>query len=123
MLLVLVVFYSFFFVFFFFFFQAEDGIRDRDVTGVQTCALPISRPELPCGFFADNDNILRVAIILIREVTTADDRNTHCGEITGSGRTVDDVRLLPRRRIWYSFHTNAHRVTVVGEGKITGDSS
>src|SRR6266851_7077988 len=30
-----------FFLFFFFFFQAEDGIRDRDVTGVQTCALPI----------------------------------------------------------------------------------
>src|SRR2546427_7037653 len=29
---------------FFFFFQAEDGIRDLTVTGVQTCALPISRP-------------------------------------------------------------------------------
>src|SRR2546429_195828 len=28
-------------VFFFFFFQAEDGIRDVAVTGVQTCALPI----------------------------------------------------------------------------------
>src|SRR2546430_8665567 len=28
---------------FFFFFQAEDGIRDLTVTGVQTCALPISR--------------------------------------------------------------------------------
>src|SRR5437762_13391186 len=27
---------------FFFFFQAEDGIRDTSVTGVQTCALPIS---------------------------------------------------------------------------------
>ena len=27
---------------FFFFFQAEDGIRDWSVTGVQTCALPIS---------------------------------------------------------------------------------
>src|SRR5882762_11492289 len=26
----------------FFFFQAEDGIRDSSVTGVQTCALPIS---------------------------------------------------------------------------------
>ena len=26
-----------------FFFQAEDGIRDRLVTGVQTCALPISK--------------------------------------------------------------------------------
>src|SRR5436189_5693878 len=30
-----------FFFFFFFFFQAEDGIRDTSVTGVQTCALPI----------------------------------------------------------------------------------
>src|SRR2546421_3658935 len=30
-------------VFLFFFFQAEDGIRDLIVTGVQTCALPISR--------------------------------------------------------------------------------
>src|SRR3712207_4996688 len=29
--------------FFFFFFQAEDGIRDIGMTGVQTCALPISR--------------------------------------------------------------------------------
>src|SRR5690349_22970134 len=30
------------FCFYFFFFQAEDGIRDLYVTGVQTCALPIS---------------------------------------------------------------------------------
>src|SRR5437879_11963926 len=29
-------------LFFLFFFQAEDGIRDTSVTGVQTCALPIS---------------------------------------------------------------------------------
>src|SRR2546430_12389027 len=29
----------------FFFFQAEDGIRDLTVTGVQTCALPISDPD------------------------------------------------------------------------------
>src|SRR5699024_11683428 len=32
----------------FFFFQAEDGIRDRNVTGVQTCALPIFAPR-PSG--------------------------------------------------------------------------
>src|SRR5689334_23571283 len=32
-------------VLFFFFFQAEDGIRDGTVTGVQTCALPISLPQ------------------------------------------------------------------------------
>src|SRR5699024_11351444 len=30
-----------------FFFQAEDGIRDRNVTGVQTCALPISNQNVP----------------------------------------------------------------------------
>src|SRR5699024_11275275 len=35
------VFYLLLFSCTFFFFQAEDGIRDRNVTGVQTCALPI----------------------------------------------------------------------------------
>ena len=30
----------------FFFFQAEDGIRDYKVTGVQTCALPISLTDV-----------------------------------------------------------------------------
>src|SRR5256885_896476 len=36
----------------FFFVQAEDGIRDYKVTGVQTCALPISAlPGLACGVF------------------------------------------------------------------------
>src|SRR5438034_4578942 len=41
----IVVVFQFFYIllFFFFFFQAEDGIRDHCVTGVQTCALPISR--------------------------------------------------------------------------------
>src|SRR6266850_3910254 len=48
---------DFFFFFFFkieegilcfFFFQAEDGIRDYKVTGVQTCALPISAPPPRC---------------------------------------------------------------------------
>src|SRR5436189_688908 len=37
--------------FFFFFFQAEDGIRDTSVTGVQTCALPIlgqAATPIPC---------------------------------------------------------------------------
>src|SRR2546427_12913731 len=36
------------FICFFFFFQAEDGIRDLTVTGVRTCALPIS-PFLNLG--------------------------------------------------------------------------
>src|SRR5688572_33173402 len=36
--------------FFFFFLQAEDGIRDLTVTGVQTCALPISQWLNPAAF-------------------------------------------------------------------------
>src|SRR2546429_984820 len=36
---------------FFFFFQAEDGIRDVAVTGVQTCALPISSRLAAIGIF------------------------------------------------------------------------
>src|SRR5271167_646318 len=32
-----------------FFFQAEDGIRDRNVTGVQTCALPIFESGTPAS--------------------------------------------------------------------------
>src|SRR5208283_5570463 len=44
----LFIFFFFFFCFllfffFFFFFQAEDGIRDRDVTGVQTCSSDLSK--------------------------------------------------------------------------------
>ena len=38
----LLLYFFLFFVLLFFFFQAEDGIRDWSVTGVQTCALPIS---------------------------------------------------------------------------------
>src|SRR5256885_5815707 len=35
------------FIIVFFFFQAEDGIRDYKVTGVQTCALPIWEQDTP----------------------------------------------------------------------------
>src|SRR5690606_40051099 len=34
-----------------FFFQAEDGVRDFHVTGVQTCALPISSISLPQAYW------------------------------------------------------------------------
>src|SRR5947209_9128011 len=48
------------FFFFFFFFQAEDGIRDIGVTGVQTCALPILE-------LAEADGIGRVRFRLLRQ--------------------------------------------------------
>src|SRR2546426_1321035 len=43
-------------MYFVFFFQAEDGIRDYKVTGVQTCALPIS--ARPAGSAAALDALL-----------------------------------------------------------------
>src|SRR2546429_8440562 len=43
---------------FFFFFQAEDGIRDVAVTGVQTCALPISNFPLQNEFPIFIENVL-----------------------------------------------------------------
>src|SRR5438105_11692505 len=45
MFFLFILFFLFFILYmFFFFFQAEDGIRDPLVTGVQTCALPICSP-------------------------------------------------------------------------------
>src|SRR2546427_4937565 len=53
-----------------FFFQAEDGIRDLTVTGVQTCALPISQaagveqaplPRRECGYGGQVVRLERVA--------------------------------------------------------------
>src|SRR5256886_3890079 len=43
----------------FFFFQAEDGIRDLTVTGVQTCALPISGDERNAECKKQNANVNR----------------------------------------------------------------
>ena len=47
---------------FFFFFQAEDGIRDYDVTGVQTCALPICGAAWPL-IWDDPDTKLWLAVL------------------------------------------------------------
>src|SRR2546422_5304064 len=59
---------------FFFFFQAEDGIRDVAVTGVQTCALPISdcrdgARELVaehCGDFRNHDRVAATERLHVR---------------------------------------------------------
>src|SRR5476649_939650 len=50
---------------FFFFFQAEDGIRDHCVTGVQTCALPISvaSPMRPPSDFSFSKCVMKAGMI------------------------------------------------------------
>src|SRR5260370_203097 len=50
-----------------FFFQAEDGIRDSSVTGVQTCALPIYRDMAGLGLYAYP--VLMAADILVYKAT------------------------------------------------------
>src|SRR5687767_15244038 len=47
-------------ILFFFFFQAEDGIRDKLVTGVQTCALPIYRLAHLVGEVEHRHRVIRV---------------------------------------------------------------
>src|SRR5688572_32197803 len=48
-----------------FFFQAEDGIRDLTVTGVQTCALPISLylTSMNCSKPSDSISFCRIAFL------------------------------------------------------------
>src|SRR5688572_32266723 len=64
-----------------FFFQAEDGIRDLTVTGVQTCALPIyqpcaASPQAQCtrcdqddNTTAENDQGPSLVVFIFREVS------------------------------------------------------
>src|SRR5690606_40745583 len=53
--------------FFFFFFQAEDGIRDFHVTGVQTCALPICRESGPFGSHISLRKLMSHTAGIVRE--------------------------------------------------------
>src|SRR6266567_1225117 len=52
-------------IFFFFFFQAEDGIRDLTVTGVQTCALPICTRTLGGVVRSRNAAMTSVPLMLV----------------------------------------------------------
>src|SRR6266498_4578833 len=61
-------------LFSFFFFQAEDGIRDADVTGVQTCALPISWCGEGGGGFTGTPEDLSLVTERFREMNFAVDR-------------------------------------------------
>src|SRR5216684_1331514 len=95
-------------IFFFFFFQAEDGIRDVAVTGVQTCALPICDAshlwgkitgEVEDAILAElGDLRIRVAQIgpagenLVRFACIANELNEVAGR-TGMGAVMGSKRL------------------------------
>src|SRR5207253_8177766 len=70
-----------------FFFQAEDGIRDGHVTGVQTCALPISgRAEVGCGGLRIA-GVLALAVVEGRAAARVDPGDP--GEVADAGVAGD----------------------------------
>src|SRR2546430_6626364 len=67
----------------FFFFQAEDGIRDLTVTGVQTCALPISELIIrrrSSETSVSRDQVLSYAQYLARARLTPPDKGSSAGD-------------------------------------------
>src|SRR5437016_11330312 len=78
----------------FFFFQAEDGIRDWSVTGVQTCALPISSPARPAKSIPRErtDSAFRAPLDQVERNYPPDD--------SGNGRHRDQgFGAMPRRSL------------------------
>src|SRR5207249_8228011 len=90
--------------YFFFFFQAEDGIRDRNVTGVQTCALPI------CGH--SNDQLAEVA-----SLQHSDESAWRVFE------TVDDVLAVANATRGDACTNLAQEVGIVFGGKVVVDEA
>src|SRR2546430_11592894 len=88
----------------FFFFQAEDGIRDLTVTGVQTCALPIShrlalrrQPALPAHREAPREGRLARARGGLRDAgrRLAERAGFGHGRSPRAGRALMSSRLVP----------------------------
>src|SRR2546429_339823 len=98
---------------FFCFFQAEDGIRDVAVTGVQTCALPIYATKTPIA-----SRNRRQAVTLHREAR---------GRMCGSSRICDALRdgqeklPLPAQKLATS-RTEIRRCLNAGEEVVFGES-
>src|SRR6266508_5673511 len=92
-----IYFYQFLF-FYFFFFQAEDGIRDGHVTGVQTCALPISGHFTRRGVLGEHRRIPRRSPV--RRDRRLHHQLAHCGRLLAGREQLhrpDHVELFDRR--------------------------
>src|SRR5687767_15558928 len=107
-LLLVFLFYFFFFFFFFyffycysfffFFFQAEDGIRDKLVTGVQTCALPICHRDVR-RLIGNVDDVRLTAALEQRRVYGGDrDRRVLNVRFAEFGRYDDLLELRSEER-------------------------
>src|SRR5207302_6602913 len=129
--------------FFFFFFQAEDGIRDFHVTGVQTCALPILPEQMPAELlagFVSHPGGPRQLLVAVRAGfreaaaraetararSEAASRSREIGELTRIGvalgterdlKALLDLILTQARRITQSDAGSLYLVETSGQGQ------
>src|SRR5699024_11465680 len=91
-----------------FFFQAEDGIRDRNVTGVQTCALPIFNTKIRVP--KDSETITDVTRLPdIQELYLASDML-----VTDYSSVFFDYSLLKRPISFYAYDLEKYRQELRG---------
>src|SRR3712207_6918834 len=99
-------------LFFFFFFQAEDGIRDIGVTGVQTCALPIFADVLEvladvlralgAAVRHEHDRRAHAATFCVTSWTSSRTRRRSAGSV--SGRSEERRVGKECRSRWSPYH-------------------
>src|SRR2546422_10475933 len=99
----------------FFFFQAEDGIRDVAVTGVQTCALPISR----LGFAPDGWTARAQALALSLAPYPA--LSGQRSEERRVGKSVDlgGRRIIKKKKRKPKLKTKPHTCTTILDVRYT----
>src|SRR3712207_7018925 len=95
----------------FFFFQAEDGIRDIGVTGVQTCALPISvgrlRPKHRASgrVHAPNGRLEGTRADAVAHPARAADEVDQSFDVVGAARRSEERRVGKEcRSRWSPYH-------------------
>src|SRR5256885_4995827 len=83
-----------------FFFQAEDGIRDYKVTGVQTCALPISTTPM----YSPSRNIGTMALVFVPTPSSTQQQ---------ASSRVPSLMMQTERPARSSAHSRSDRKSVV----------
>ena len=107
-----------------FFFQAEDGIRDYDVTGVQTCALPICAVALGFGGGVGLELFLELGLCLGGEFVARIDGVDHQqadGHGDGGGGNVEADGLRAHARQFFKVGQRRHAGHEGGEHQRHGD--
>src|SRR5229473_6969674 len=106
---------------FFFFFQAEDGIRDKLVTGVQTCALPIFARE---NGFVSNENAEWTArdasYFELRAVLKISDKT---GDIAGESQPFPPRHIFAERHQMYFVVKKIQRTHGIQQRRAVGRSN